>query len=338
MNIQVRGINHSTNIDNNIIPTITGDENCIESLRKAGTIHKMIRHDMKNLLKPGMKLYTLSCYINDRIRYYINYYKTNKKQYNDGIAFPPILSMSHIIAHYSPYLNDNMVLNYNDNLKIDFGVHVNGWIVDSACTIYFNPEYYTLNLATKDALDSALKIVGIDTPIDDISNIISEIIESYEILYNNEIHQLKVINGLSGHSINQYDIHSGITIPNKIMQKSNNLRFTKGIYAIEPFVSILDSTIHMSQRFDSFDSNNYRIKNQYKNQCNDLFENFNNLIFSDSHLSHYNINNIKYYTDMNMIELYPTIYGNTNDMSCQYEHTIYIDEDIKEIISKSYDY
>jgi methionyl aminopeptidase len=224
-----------------------------------------------------------------------------------------------------------MFLDYDDNLKIDFGVHVNGWIVDSAFTIYFNPEYYILNVATKDALDSALKIVGIDTPINDVSTIITEIIESYEILYKNNIHQLKVINNIGGHSINQYDIHSGISVPNKRINNSKSLRFTEGIYAIEPFASILDPNIHYI-----YDCNNYRIKN--KNQCKELFENFNNLIFSDSHLSHYNINTIKYYTDMNMLDLYPTIYGNIDDMSCQYEHTIYIDENIKEIISKSYDY
>jgi methionyl aminopeptidase len=330
MNFQLRGINHSNHIFN--IPTIDGTEDCLESLRKAGIIHKMVRQDMKKMLKPGMKLYDLACFINDQIRYYTNY-NNKSKQYNDGIAFPPILSKSNVIAHYSPSPNDNIILNYNDNLKIDFGVHVNGWIVDSAFTIYFNPEYYILNLATKDALDSALKIVGIDTIIDDVSDIISEVIESYEIVYNDDVHQLKVINNIGGHSIGQYNIHNGVIIPNKKKYNNKSQRFTKGIYAIEPFASILDSST-----FNLYDCNNYRIKNEYKDECKDLYEKFNSMIFSDSHLAHYNINNIKYYTDLNMMAMYPTICGISDDMSCQYEHTIYINDDKKEIISKSYDY
>ena len=39
-----------------------------------------------------------------------------------------------------------------------------------------------------------------------------------------------------------------------------------------------------------------------------------------------------------MVNIHPSLHGQTNDMSCQYEHTVYLDETIKEIISQSNDY
>lgn len=311
--------------DSVIFPTIDikPDMSCLESLRMAGSIHKMIRRDMHQILKPGLDLFDLSTFINRKIRYY-----TNDIGVNGGIGFPPILSMSNIIAHYSPY--KKMILGYNDNLKIDFGVHVNGWIVDSAFTIHFNPDFDVLSIATKDAIDNALKVVGIDTPIDDISSTINEIVESYEMMYRGSLHQLKVIDGVSGHNIKQYNIHGGLTIPNK--PSYNTQRMAAGVYAIEPFVSIIDSSY-----YEGNEQNNYRIKPQYIKECNQLYERFNNLIFSDSHLLYYNIN-IDYYKKNNMIDIYPALYGHKDDLSCQYEHTVYLDESLKEVISRSYDY
>jgi methionine aminopeptidase len=36
-----------------------------------------------------------------------------------------------------------------ENVKIDFGVHINGWIIDSAESIYFNPKYHNCPLPIK---------------------------------------------------------------------------------------------------------------------------------------------------------------------------------------------
>ena len=301
------------------IPEIKEDLNCIQSYRIAGSIHKNIRKDIYPMLKPGLDIMNLSNFINDKIRYY-----TKNIGYNGGIGFPPILSMSNIIAHYTPY--KSKILEWKDNLKIDFGVHVNGWIVDSAFTIHFNPELDILSIATKDAIDNALKIVGVDTPINDVSSIINEIVESYEINYKGSVHQLKVINGLSGHNIRQYTIHGGISVPNK--PSNNTLRFRPGIYAIEPFVCILDPY------YDTHQAHNYQIKSNVGSKC-PLYKYFNNLIFSDYHLKYYNVN-INNFT--NMVNIHPSLHGQTNDMSCQYEHTVYLDENIKEIISQSNDY
>lgn len=55
-----------------------------------------------------------------------------------GLAFPTGCSLNNCAAHYTPNAGDETVLNYDDVCKIDFGVHVNGRIVDCAFTMTFD--------------------------------------------------------------------------------------------------------------------------------------------------------------------------------------------------------
>ena len=50
------------------------------------------------------------------------------------------------------------MLQYDDVLKVDFGVHVNGRIVDSAFTVAANPVYDNLLAAVKAATNTGLKV------------------------------------------------------------------------------------------------------------------------------------------------------------------------------------
>jgi methionyl aminopeptidase len=43
-------------------------------------------------------------------------------------------------------------------MKVDFGVQINGWIVDSAFTMSFDPTYDNLLAAVKDATNSGIKV------------------------------------------------------------------------------------------------------------------------------------------------------------------------------------
>jgi hypothetical protein len=50
------------------------------------------------------------------------------------------------------------VLQQGDVLKVDFGVHVNGRIVDSAFTLNFDPTYDKLVEAAKAATDTGVRV------------------------------------------------------------------------------------------------------------------------------------------------------------------------------------
>lgn len=94
-------------------------------------------------------------------------------------------------------------------MKLDFGTHVNGYIIDSAFTIAFDEKYDPLIESTKEATNTGVKLAGIDARTSELGEAIQEVIESYEITLKNKTHKIKPIRNLTGHNIGQYVIHAG---------------------------------------------------------------------------------------------------------------------------------
>jgi methionyl aminopeptidase len=121
-------------------------------------------------------------------------------------------------------------------MKVDFGVHVNGRIVDSAFTMTFDPVYDPLLAAVKDATNTGIREAGIDVRMCDIGAAIQEVMESYEVELGGQTHQVKAIRNLNGHNINQFQIHGGKSIP--IVKGGDQTKMEEGeTFAIETFGS-----------------------------------------------------------------------------------------------------
>merc|ERR1712226_847298 len=131
-----------------------------------------------------------------------------------GLAFPVGCSLNSCAAHYTPNAGDNTVLQFDDVVKIDFGIHVNGRIVDSAFTKIFNPKYQPLLDASLDATNTGIKAAGIDVRLGELGELIQETMESHEIELDGKVHPIKSVTNLTGHSIKEYQIHAGKQVPN----------------------------------------------------------------------------------------------------------------------------
>ena len=59
-------------------------------------------------------------------------------------------SINHCAAHYTPNAGDTTVLQQDDVVKMDFGTHINGRIIDCAWTMTFNPKFDPLVEAVRD--------------------------------------------------------------------------------------------------------------------------------------------------------------------------------------------
>lgn len=53
-------------------------------------------------------------------------------------------------------------------MKIDFGTHIHGRIIDTAFTVAFNPTYDKLLEAVKDATNTGIRQAGIDARLGEI--------------------------------------------------------------------------------------------------------------------------------------------------------------------------
>lgn len=85
-----------------------------------------------------------------------------------GQAFPTGVSLNNCAAHYTPNYGDETVFKSNDVCKIDFGVHINGYLVDSAFTVTFDPKFKPLLDAVKDATFTGIKTAGIDVRLSEV--------------------------------------------------------------------------------------------------------------------------------------------------------------------------
>ncbi|MFQ6134445.1 MAG: type II methionyl aminopeptidase [Nitrososphaerales archaeon] len=146
-------------------------------------------------------------------------------------AFPCNVSINEVAAHCTAGLDDDdETVSEGDMVKIDLGVHVNGYIADTATTVSYNPEYDTLTQAAEEALNAAIRTVRKDVSAGEIGRAISETAERWG---------FRPITNLTGHSTAQYRVHAGVSIPNVWMPGTPRLKVSS-IYAIEPFLTLKD--------------------------------------------------------------------------------------------------
>ena len=134
-------------------------------------------------------------------------------------------------------------MKYEDVMKVDFGVHVNGHIVDSAFTLAFDPVYDPLLAAVKDATNTGIKEAGIDVRMCDIGAAIQEVMESYEVEIGGTTFPVKAIRNLNGHNIIPFQIHGGKSVP--IVKSADQTKMEEGeLFAIETFGSTGKGYVH----------------------------------------------------------------------------------------------
>jgi methionyl aminopeptidase len=142
-------------------------------------------------------------------------------------AFPVNVSLNEIAAHYTAEPHDEITIKDTDLLKIDLGVQINGFIADTAVTVCYDPKYDFLVQAAESALKEAISIIRVGTK----SSAVGKIIENTA----KQMGGIPIAN-LSGHSLEQYTIHAGKSVPN-IWSIGSFLFQSTEAYACEPFVT-----------------------------------------------------------------------------------------------------
>ena len=200
-------------------------------LRRAAEVHRQVRQYAQKTIRPGMGMTEIANMIEDGTRALVE-----ENGMKSGIGFPTGLSLNSCAAHYTPNAGDTIVLQQQDVLKVDIGVHVNGRICDSAFTMAFEPKYDNLLAAVKDATNTAVKTAGIDVQMCEIGEAVQEVMESYEVELDGKTHPVKCIRNLNGHDIWPYRIHGGKSVP--IVKSGDHTRMEEGeTFALETFGS-----------------------------------------------------------------------------------------------------
>jgi methionyl aminopeptidase len=185
-----------------------------EKLREAGEILSQVRGETAERVEVGASHLDVAEYAEDRIR-----------ELGAKPAFPVNISIDEEAAHATPSIDDDSTFG-EEMINLDIGVHVDGWLADTAITVDLsgNPE---LAEAPEQALEAALDMVepGVDTG--DIGAEIEDVITSYD--FN------PVVN-LTGHGLGHWEQHTSPTIPNRAVSQGTTLE-VGDVVAIEPFAT-----------------------------------------------------------------------------------------------------
>ena len=131
----------------------------LNEYRHGAEIHRQVRQYAQKSIKPGQTLTEIAEGIEDGVRALTGHQGLEEgDNIKGGMGFPTGLSINHCAAHYTPNAGNKTVLQQGDVMKIDFGVHINGRIVDSAWTMAFDPVYDNLLAAVKDATNTGVRV------------------------------------------------------------------------------------------------------------------------------------------------------------------------------------
>ncbi len=186
-----------------------------ENFIKAGKIASEVVKYAKSLIKKDISLLEVADKIEEKII-----------ELKGKPAFPVNLSMNEVAAHDTPAFNDSRKA--SGLIKVDIGVQIDGAIADTAFSLDLDciDENKKLITASEKALLAACKTINPGVQIREVGAAIEKAITS---------EGFTPIHNLSGHSIEKYDLHSGVTIPNHDNSKEKQLE--EGVYAIEPFAT-----------------------------------------------------------------------------------------------------
>ena len=195
-------------------------EEDLQKYQHAGKIAREIRLEIKKTLKEGTPIIDVCEKVEGMTR-----------QRGAKPAFPCNVSINDVAAHYTSPIGDKEIIPEKAVVKVDIGVHVDGYIADTATTVCFDPEYDDMVDTAEKALARAVEILR---PGLSVARFGSEIQKSIK------TRGYKPISNLTGHLIRRYIIHAGKSLPN-----SFNLSVAKikegEIYGVEPFVTVRDA-------------------------------------------------------------------------------------------------
>ncbi|MFC4549973.1 MULTISPECIES: type II methionyl aminopeptidase [Halorussus] len=185
-----------------------------EKHREAGEILAQVREEAADRVAVGTGHLEVAEYAEDRIR-----------ELGAEPAFPVNISIDEEAAHATPAADDDAEFG-EEMVNLDIGVHVDGWIADTAITVDLsgNPD---LAEASAEALDAALDVVEPGVETGEIGAEIESVIDGYG--FN------PVVN-LSGHGLDQYQQHTEPNIPNRAVSQGIELQ-VGDVVAIEPFAT-----------------------------------------------------------------------------------------------------
>ena len=193
-------------------PELTDEQ--LEKHREAGEILAEVREAAADRVEVGASHLEVAEFAEDRIR-----------ELGAEPAFPVNISIDEEAAHATPTPDDEATFG-EEMINLDIGVHVDGWLADTAVTVDLS-GHADLAEAPGEALEAAIEVVEPGVETGEIGAEIESVIDGYG--YN------PVVN-LTGHGLGHWEQHTEPNVPNRAVEQGIELE-VGDVVAIEPFAT-----------------------------------------------------------------------------------------------------
>lgn len=190
----------------------------LEKLERAGKIARAVRNSVPRIVSEGASVLGICEWVESEIA-----------RMGGKPAFPCNVSINDVGAHYTSPPSDTTTIPDGSLVKIDLGVHIDGFIADTAVTVSVGSEYEDMIRVVEVALEKGIQAVRIGGRIGDVGTVVENTIRAMG---------YKPIRNLTGHQIEPYTIHSGVSIPNVSGLDVGGKFQAWSVYAIEPFATL----------------------------------------------------------------------------------------------------
>jgi len=298
------------------------DEEIYNKYKLAGKIAAEARDYGINLIKPDLSFLELANSVESKII-----------DLGAEIAFPVNISINEIAAHYSPRHDDKLVIKKGDVVKLDVGAHIDGYIADTAKTTEVETNNYSdMIKASEEALSAAIELMKADVNLTEIGKKVQDTINSFG---------FKPISNLTGHKLEKYCLHSGLSIPSVPDMLHKTKPKVDDAIAIEPFAT--DGAGHVT----SGDGSNIYLCNESirsrfvrdhksKKLYSILKNNFSSLPFAQRWSEKIFTNSdtaLRKLAFHGLVKHYPQLIDLKKGIVTQKEHTVIVNEDGCEVIT-----
>ncbi|QGA79973.1 type II methionyl aminopeptidase [Candidatus Nanohalobium constans] len=273
----------------------------------AGKVIQKARRHARDIAEPGTNYETIAEEIEGLIR-------------DEGLepAFPVNLSTNDRAAHYSPETSEERVLKESDVLKIDIGAHCEGYIADTALTVNTSGEYDEMIQTNREVLQAALDFLEPGVTVGELGTHI----------HNQVPDEYSVVRNLTGHSLDKFTQHAGLSIPN--IRNSDETVFEEGdAVAIEPFLTKGSGKIKEGKKGNIYLHQGGNVRGRTERQLLKKIKNFNGLPFSSRWLDMSGREKmaLKKLVQSGAVKHYPVLREVDKGVVTQAEHTVLVGAD-----------
>ena len=303
------------------------DEEKIYYYRKAGQIAYEVLNSVEKMIKPEVPIIEI-CETAE---------KMILEKGADGFGFPTNVSINNIAAHYSSPHGDESVIPDSGSIKLDIGVHVNGYIADTAVTVIFSDELKNLKNAAEEGFNAGMEIIQAGTLPSMVGSRIEETITGFGFL---------PIKELTGHKLGRYELHGNKRLPSVSapFDPAESALEVGEAYALETFATTGSGSIHEiggSRYIYMLLPRRIALRNPVSRKIySTIYKKYKTLPFAERWLTSYDKFNrarvrfaLRELMSRGGAVVYPTLADEKESYIAQYEHTFIITENDGVIIT-----